>query len=323
MLDQNKVDASARLLGQICQNMRSVIFGKDRQIQLVVLALIAGGHVLIEDVPGVGKTSLVSALAKSIDCGFKRIQFTPDVVPSDITGFSIYNQKTGEFEFRPGAIMTNLVLADEINRASAKTQSALLEAMEEGQVTVDAKTYELAEPFMVLATQNPVEQYGTYPLPEAQLDRFIIKITLGYADFKNEVQIYGADRQAKAHLKAVASADNVMALRKLAEQIYVAPVLYDYVGNIVFATRQSPDLLLGVSPRAGIALVDMAKCQALMYGRNYVLPDDIQTLAPLVMAHRVMLSPEAKAARKTAIEVVDRLIASVRVPRGEMHGTSS
>lgn len=321
MLEHYQVDASARLLETICGNMRKAIFGKDRQIQTVVLALVAGGHVLIEDVPGVGKTSLVSALAKSIDCGFKRIQFTPDVVPSDVTGFSVFNQRSGEFEFRPGSIMTNLVLADEINRASAKTQSALLEAMEERQVTVDAKTYELADPFMVLATQNPVEQYGTYPLPEAQLDRFIVKLSLGYADFQSEVQIYGTDRRAKAHLKSVATAQDIVSLRSQSREVYINPVLLEYIGKIVFATRQSPDLMLGASPRAGIALVDMSRCHALMQGRNYVLPDDVQALASLVLSHRVMLSHEAKAARTTSSDVVESLVSSVRVPRGELHGT--
>lgn len=321
MLEHYQVDASARLLETICGNMRKAIFGKDRQIQTVVLALVAGGHVLIEDVPGVGKTSLVSALAKSIDCGFKRIQFTPDVVPSDVTGFSVFNQKSGEFEFRPGSIMTNLVLADEINRASAKTQSALLEAMEERQVTVDAKTYELADPFMVLATQNPVEQYGTYPLPEAQLDRFIVKLSLGYADFQSEVQIYGTDRRAKAHLKSVATAQDIVSLRSQSREVYINPVLLEYIGKIVFATRQSPDLMLGASPRAGIALVDLSRCHALMQGRNYVLPDDVQALASLVLSHRVMLSHEAKAARTTSSDVVESLVSSVRVPRGELHGT--
>lgn len=321
MLEHYQVDASARLLEAICGNMRKAIFGKDRQIQTVVLALVAGGHVLIEDVPGVGKTSLVSALAKSIDCGFKRIQFTPDVVPSDITGFSVFNQKKGDFEFRPGSIMTNLVLVDEINRASAKTQSALLEAMEEHQVTVDAKTYELADPFMVLATQNPVEQYGTYPLPEAQLDRFIVKLSLGYADFQSEVQIYGTDRRAKARLKPVATAQDIVSLRNQSRDVYINPVLLEYIGKIVFATRQSPDLILGASPRAGIALVDMSRCHALMQGRNYVLPDDVQALASLVLSHRVMLSREAKAARTASSDVVESLVSSVRVPRGELHAT--
>ena len=264
-------EAAARAAGEqlsaIVDNIGTVIIGKRPVVELVVLSLVAGGHVLIEDVPGVGKTSLVSALARSISCGFQRIQFTPDIMPSDVTGFSIYNQKTGEFEFRPGAVMSNLILADEINRASAKTQASLLEAMEEKQVTVDSKTYPLEEPFMVLATQNPVDSFGTYPLPEAQIDRFLIKVSLGYPALEEEIRVVTGSRAAKRALKPVAAREDVLALRAAAEQVYVSPALARYLVELTAATRTHPDLLLGSSPRGGIALYHLARAYALAKGR--------------------------------------------------------
>jgi MoxR-like ATPase len=233
LIDETRAGQGAETLKKIVDNIETVIVGKREAVELVAISFIAQGHVLIEDMPGTGKTSLVSALAKSIDCGFKRIQFTPDVMPSDVTGFSIFNQKTRDFEFRPGGIMSNLVLADEINRASAKTQSALLEAMEERQVTVDSETHVLSEPFMVLATENPIEQYGTYPLPEAQLDRFLIKLAIGYPLLDEEVHIALETKAAKARIAPVASAEDVLGLREAAEDVYISIPVARYAAQIV------------------------------------------------------------------------------------------
>lgn len=304
-------------LAAIVDNICTVIIGKRPVVELVVLSLVAGGHVLIEDVPGVGKTSLVSALAKSVSCAFQRIQFTPDIMPSDVTGFSIYNQKTGEFEFRPGAVMSNLILADEINRASAKTQASLLEAMEEKQVTVDSKTYPLEEPFMVLATQNPVDSFGTYPLPEAQIDRFLVKVSLGYPGLEEEIRVVTGSRAAKRALRPVAAREDVLALRAAAEGVYVSPALARYLVELTAATRTHPDLLLGSSPRGGIALYNLSRAYALSKGRDYVLPDDVKYLAPFVLSHRLTLTHEAKLAKKTGAQIVAEILQSVLVPAGD------
>ena len=235
-------------------------------------------------------------------------------MPSDVTGFSIYNQKTGEFEFRPGAVMSHLILADEINRASAKTQASLLEAMEEKQVTVDSKTYPLEEPFMVLATQNPVDSFGTYPLPEAQIDRFLIKVSLGYPALEEEIRVVTGSRAAKRALKPVATREDVLALRAAAEQVYVSPALARYLVELTAATRSHPDLLLGSSPRGGIALYNLARAYALAKGRDYVLPDDIKYLAPSVLAHRLTLTHEAKLAGKSGAQVIAEIVQSVLIP---------
>ena len=307
---------AGHLLTAITDNVRQVIIGKDDEIGLLLIAMLAGGHVLIEDVPGVGKTSLVSALAGSIDCSFRRIQFTPDLLPSDVTGFSFYNQKSSEFEFIPGGVMGHLVLADEINRAAAKTQSALLEAMEEQQVTVDGKTYPLEPPFMVLATQNPVESFGTYPLPEAQLDRFLLKLSLGYPTAEEEVRVIGLPRRRKQSLRPAASGEDILRLSRMAERVTVTPELVRYIVQIVAATRSSADTVLGSSPRGSIALHRASQACALLRGREYVLPDDIKFLAPYVLPHRLVLTQEAKLRGRTAENVIDQILDSVLVPVG-------
>ena len=294
----------------IVDNIETVIVGKHASVELVVLALLARGHVLIEDVPGVGKTSLVSAVAKSVDCGFKRIQFTPDLMPSDVTGFSVYNQGTGEFEFRPGAV----VLADEINRASAKTQAALLEAMEEKQVTVDSHTYNLEEPFMVLATQNPLESFGTYPLPDAQIDRFLIKLSMGYPSVEEERKIIHNGKASKKKISPVISKQDVVALSNLAERVRVDESIERYIVEIVTATRSHKNISLGVSPRGSIALHGASKVLALMRGRSYVIPDDIKYLAPSILAHRLSLSNEAKLNHVDPKKLIAEIVDSIVVP---------
>lgn len=301
---KNRVEEYSSLLKEIVDNVSTVIIGKEKTVELVVLSLISGGHVLLEDIPGVGKTSLVSALAKSIVCDFKRIQFTPDILPSDITGFSIYNQKTGEFEFRPGAAMSNFVLADEINRASAKSQASLLEVMEEKQVTVDSNTYKLEEPFMVLATQNPVENLGTYPLPEAQLDRFQIKTSLGYPAIKEEIRIIQMDKNDKKELKSVATKKDIIEIKNFLKNIKVDQSVAEYIVDIVAATRNNKNLKLGASPRGSIALYEMGQAYALYNGRDYVIPDDIKYLAPHVIPHRLILNHKAKIENITEKQIV-------------------
>ena len=317
MIDKNEARAAADALTKIVDNVETVIVGKRESIELVVASLVARGHVLLEDLPGTGKTSLVRALSKSIDCDFSRIQFTPDVMPSDVSGFSIFNQKTRDFEFRPGGIMSNLVLADEINRASAKTQSALLEAMEERQVTVDGVTHKLEEPFMVLATQNPIEQYGTYPLPEAQLDRFLIKLSMGYPLMEEEVKVVLEVAAAKARIQPVTSAADVVALQGKAEEVHVSPAVARYAVQVCAATRTMRECSCGASPRGSIALVSLARAHALMRGRTYVMPDDIKYLAPYVLAHRIILTHEAKVAGRDAASVIASILDSVAVPLAE------
>lgn len=309
-----EVECAAARIRQVVDNVETVIIGKRQSVELVLLALLARGHVLLEDVPGVGKTSLVSAIAKSVDCDFKRIQFTPDLMPSDVTGFSVYNQKTGEFEFRPGAVMSNLVLADETNRASAKTQAALLEAMEEKQVTVDSVTYRLEEPFMVMATQNPLESFGTYPLPEAQIDRFLIKLSMGYPTIEEEQRIIHGGAKAKAELKAVISRQEVLELRALADRVWVDPAVERYMVEIVAATRTSGRITLGSSPRGSIALNAASKALALFRGRDYVIADDVKYLTPFVLGHRITLSHEAKTERLDPKDVIKELVEQVLAP---------
>ena len=307
-------EANREAMRAIADNIGTVVLGKREVIELAVLTLVSGGHILIEDVPGVGKTTLVSALARSIDCGFSRIQFTPDVMPSDVTGFSVFNQKTREFEFRPGSVMSNIILADEINRASAKTQSSLLEAMEERQVTVDNHTYKLQEPFMVLATENPLDSYGTYPLPEAQIDRFMIKIAIGYPDFEEEKRMALLRDTAKKALKPVVSGERILKLRKDAAEIRVDDTVMSYIVEIVTATRNSAELALGSSPRGTLALMMLSQTYAMYQGRAYVLPDDVKYLAPYVLSHRVILTHDAKAKGRAPGQILKELLSNIEVP---------
>jgi len=320
-MDQESIRCREQM-HSIVRAVGTAVIGKEREIALVLLALIGGGHVLLEDVPGVGKTGLVSALSRAVSCDFKRIQFTPDIMPSDITGFSVYNQKTGEFEFRPGAAMSNFVLADEINRASAKAQASLLEVMEEKQVTIDGETHILPEPFMVLATQNPLDNLGTYPLPEAQIDRFQMKLSLGYPSYEQERRIMAMTEEEKAEVPAVADGADILAVRRAAATVRVDDSLQNYIADLVTATRNHRCVALGVSPRGSIALYRLSRARALYEGRDYVLPDDVKFLAPFVLAHRLILRPEAKLDGVTAQTVIQEILDATPIPfpSGERHG---
>lgn len=303
-------------LNAIRQNIRQVIVGKDGVIDHLLISLVCSGHVLIEDMPGLGKTTLVSALAASLGCSFRRIQFTPDVVPSDITGFTMFNMKTGEQELHMGSIMNQIVLADEINRTSPKTQSALLEVMQENQVTIDGHTYPAPSPFMVLATQNPVELAGTYPLPEAQLDRFFMRISMGYPSHAEEINILNnhRSRQNAVKLSAVASAQDVLDMQRQLDTIVCAPPVMDYIVSIVEATRMIDDVQMGASPRGSIALMQAAKGCALLAGRTYVLPDDVQRMAYPVLNHRLILRTRAGLRRQTPESILDAVLRAVPAP---------
>jgi MoxR-like ATPase len=306
-----------RIVRALQQNISKVIVGKEDIIRLALIAMLCGGHVLIEDVPGVGKTMLCSALAKSLACSFKRIQFTPDVTPSDVTGFSIVNFKTGELEFRPGAVMSQIVLADEINRTSPKTQSSLLEVMEEKQVTVDGVTYPMPQPFMVLATQNPVEFVGTYPLPEAQMDRFFMRISIGYPSIEDEMDIlerYSNPVTPLSTLEPVCRAEDVLGLQEAVQQVYCSKEVRSYIANICAATRKHNALQLGASTRAAIALVRASQACALLDGRDFILPEDVQSMSGPVLAHRIMLSPESRMKGLTTARVLRAVLESVSVP---------
>jgi len=304
-------------IGQrIARNVERVIVGKPDVIERALVALIVGGHVLFEDVPGVGKTMMGKALNKSIGCSFKRIQFTPDLLPSDVTGVSIYSQKTGEFSFRPGPIFANIVLADEINRASPRTQSSLLECMEEGQVTVDGITHELPSPFLVIATENPIEYEGIYPLPESQLDRFLMRLNIGYPEREDEKQIVKA--QSFAHpiesIGSVADAADVTLMQEAAKHITVSEAIYDYMLDIVRRTRDRQHIHLGASPRGSLALMKSAQALALLQGRDYVAPDDVKVLAPYVLAHRLILDPQARIGAIDARELVVDIVRETPIP---------
>jgi MoxR-like ATPase len=301
----------------VLTNVEKVIIGKRDEVELALIALLSQGHVLIEDVPGVGKTILARALAKSIGCTFRRIQFTPDLLPSDVTGVSIYNQKTGEFEFRPGPIIAQVVLADEINRATPKTQSALLECMEEKQVTVDGTTHRLPSPFIVLATQNPIEYEGTFPLPEAQLDRFLLRINLGYPGKRDEIAVLQQQqfRHPIDQIGAVISAQDLTELQTaVRETIYVDDLVSEYIVSLVAETRVHPDIYLGASPRGSLALFRTGQARAALAGRDYVLPDDIKALAVATLSHRLIVNPGARVKNTAAATIVGEILEAVPVP---------
>ncbi len=301
---------------RVIENVERVIVGKREAVEKVLVAMVSRGHVLIEDVPGMGKTTMAKAFAQSIGCEFRRIQFTPDLLPSDIAGVSIYNQKTGEFEFRPGPIMAQIVLADEINRATPKSQSALLEAMEERQVTTDGITHKMADPFLVLATQNPIEYEGTFPLPESQLDRFFMRITLGYVDREAELEII--DSQLTSHplesIEQVIDVVDLLQIQEEAKAVYVDQRVREYIVDIVRLTRDHSDIYLGASTRAGLALFRGAQAMAALRGRDYVVPDDVKSLAGEVLAHRLIVSPAARIRNLDTRDTVEEILDSLPVP---------
>ncbi len=311
-----RTTAFAALFDDLATNVERVIEGKRQVVHLALVALFADGHLLVEDVPGVGKTSLAKAIAHSIGGSWRRIQFTPDLLPSDVTGVSVWNSATGEFEFRPGGVFANVVLADEINRASPKTQSALLEAMEEQQVTVDSHTYRLRRPFLVMATQNPIELEGTYPLPEAQLDRFLMRLSIGYPSRDAELAILEAHRRqdAFASIPRVADAETVAAAIDTVDTVHVGANLMGYIVDVVDATRRHRDLDLGVSPRGALALQRAARAMAASAGREYAVPDDIKLLARPVLEHRVMVTTEAQLRGVTAADVLETILSSIPIP---------
>ena len=304
---------------RLIENLEKVIVGKRDALELIVVALLCEGHVLIEDVPGVGKTMLARSLARSLECRFSRIQFTPDMLPSDITGVSIYNQKKGEFEFRPGPIVGQIILADEINRATPKAQSALLEAMDERQVTVDGVTHLLPRPFMVLATQNPIEYEGTFPLPEAQLDRFLLRLRLGYPEFVDEMKIL--DDQRLKHpiesLEPVMSAEAVLMAAEQLKTVFVSPAAKRYITDLTRRTRQSSDIYLGASPRGTLALSRASQAHAALSGRDHILPDDVQAVAVPILAHRIIVSPAARLRELSADRIVQEIMQNTPVPGGD------
>jgi MoxR-like ATPase len=301
---------------RVVANVEKVIVGKHHEVELTLLAILCKGHILLEDVPGVGKTALAKSIALSLGSSFKRIQFTPDLLPGDVTGVTIYNQKRGEFEYRAGPIMAQIVLADEINRATPKTQSALLEAMEERQVTVDGTTYPLPDPFIVLATQNPIEYEGTFPLPEAQLDRFLLRLSLGYPETKDEMAIL--ERQQHSHplqsLKQVVEPPEMVEAQQAVREVYVDNLIREYIVTLVSATRRLEDVYLGASPRGSLALYRASQARALMLGRNYVIPDDVKALAEMTLAHRIILSPNARMKGINGETVIRNLLTQIVVP---------
>jgi MoxR-like ATPase len=301
---------------RLADNVERVIIGKRQQIELAVMTLMCGGHLLIEDVPGVGKTMLARSLARSSGCSFSRIQFTPDLLPTDVTGVSVYNQRTGDFEFRPGPVLSQIVLADEINRATPKAQSALLEAMEERQVTVDGVTHRTPEPFMVMATQNPIEYEGTFPLPEAQLDRFLIRLELGYPSPQDERAMM--QRQIHGHpvgeLAQVCDASDILALQAAVREVYVDTLIQQYVVGIVEGTRKHDAVYLGASPRGSLALQRLGQARALMDGRDFVLPDDIKALAYPALGHRIILKAQARVQGLTPASVIEECLQRLPVP---------
>jgi MoxR-like ATPase len=315
---QDLATAVQRVVG----NVERVIVGKAEPVAFSLIAVICHGHVLIEDVPGVGKTVLTKAIARSIGCTFKRIQFTPDLLPSDVTGVSIYNQKTGNFEYRPGPIMAQIVLADEINRATPKTQSALLEAMEEAQVTVDGITYHLPEPFMVMATQNPIEYEGTFPLPEAQLDRFMMNIKLGYPKPSDEMNILDSHQHHHPleDLAQIMTAEELVLIQHQVRAVHVDPSIREYIVAISNATRSHTSIYLGASPRGSLALFRAAQALAAMRGRGYVIPDDVKLLVKPTLAHRIIVTPAARVRSITSPAILDEILQTIPVPNAWVGG---
>jgi len=318
VVTNNVKDFYERLLN----NLKGVIIGKDEVLGLVVITLLSQGHLLIDDVPGVGKTMLAKSLAKSLGCSFNRIQFTPDMLPSDVTGVSIFNQNSREFEFRPGPIISQIVLADEINRATPKTQSALLESMEERQVTVDGITHQIPQPFMVLATQNPIEYEGTFPLPEAQLDRFLMRIRIGYPTFANEIEIL--ELQQLKHpiedINTVFSSTEIIDMQNAIKHVYVSSAVKRYIVELTRATRDHNDVYLGASPRGSLGLFRVSQAKAASMGRDFVLPDDVKGLAKFVLGHRLVINPSARLKNLTADQIIGEVLLQVGVPGGDFRG---
>jgi MoxR-like ATPase len=315
---QDLATAVQRIVG----NVERVIVGKAEPVAFSLIAVICNGHILIEDVPGVGKTVLTKAIARSIGCSFKRIQFTPDLLPSDVTGVSIYNQKVGDFEFRPGPIMSQIVLADEVNRATPKTQSALLEAMEEGQMTVDGVTYHLPQPFMVMATQNPIEYEGTFPLPEAQLDRFMMNISLGYPKAEDEVNILNSHQHHHPleDLTQIMTAEELVYIQQQVKNVHVDASILEYIVAIANATRNHQNIYLGVSPRGSLALFRAGQALAAMRGRSYVIPDDIKLLVKPTLAHRIIVTPSARVRSISSSTLLEEILQTVPVPNAWVGG---
>ena len=316
----NQVRQTAAPVKEIAERIASsvgqVILGKTNEVRLTILGMICRGHILLEDIPGVGKTMMAKSLARAVGCSFNRIQFTPDMLPSDITGVSIFNPKSREFEFRPGPIMAQIVLADEINRATPKTQSALLEAMEEGQMTVDGVTYRLSNPFLIMATQNPIEYEGTFPLPEAQLDRFLIRIQMGYPQPQDELNILASQQYQHPiqNLQQVVTLKELLATQQLIKDVYVAKEVQQYIINLITASRRHGDVYLGSSPRGSLALFRTAQARAAMSGRDFVIPDDVKALAEVTLAHRIIVGPAARLKNITSRAIVQDILQSTPVP---------
>ncbi len=310
-MDEVKVVAQ-----RIIDNVEEVIVGKHGAVQLTIIALLCEGHLLIEDVPGTGKTMLAKSVSRSLGCSFRRLQFTPDMLPSDVTGVSVFNQKTREFEFRPGPVMAQIVLTDEINRATPKTQSALLEAMEERQITVDGVTYPMEKPFLVLATQNPIEYEGTFPLPEAQLDRFMMRVNLGYPEADDEITML--ERQRHSHpvnrIEQVVSSEELIEAQQRIKDVYIDDLVKEYIVKLVKATRKHPDVYLGASPRGSIALYKTGQARAAVEGRDYVTPDDVKALAMVTLAHRLIISPSARIKNVDPRAVIQEILDNTPVP---------